>query len=690
MPRAQCPVYSGPPSGLLRQLGWADEECLALADRAHPLLEVREGGDARRLVVNLLTAAVRRACTTAELRTWVKSSLNFADKLSASLPASALPAPRAPDPEQPGPERRPGRGSFLAFHRHVAPGLEIRRVTELMIAKFEEAVERYRRGETVRIVLVVPPRCGKTTTFGQVGPAWVVGELPDRAILAFSLSQDKAADTGDEVLDIVESDAFREAYPEVQVSKTARGKRAFKHSADPNEPAAQASYGSRREGARRAQGRVRKGKYVCYGVDGRFTGRDADVMICDDLLDEKDADKEVYRRRVHRRIRAMRQRFNPSGNSLWIMIGSRTHVDDGTGYALREYAREGWEVVEVPITEDADRDIEIPATASGLGGMWRRPAGEVLAPYSRAEHDARRADLMSKAPHEWAAQYMCRPVPVAGNMVSAAWVPDRVLPEHLRGPGGVARERMARVALSVDTSEGRSASGARTAVGAYAEPHQAWGHCGTCLGAPHAVGGCSDCGGAGRGPRAWLLEVLAWPWQVPDQAEVLVAACERWRPNWVLIEAKSSGCPLAQYLQRDPRWRWPILLVETGSTGKVARMSSATGWLKGRNLAFAVDERGRVLEPSWRGVGHDPREHESSAASLRDELQAFPSSTYKDRSDQLSQWVNWQVLTPLPPEHVQPRVPSAAPAQGRPAAPSAAELSRRLSTAIKPRGFAAR
>ena len=57
----------------------------------------------------------------------------------------------------------------------------------------------------------------------------------------------------------------------------------------------------------------KRGRYVSYGVGGRFTGRDADGLICDDLIDERDADNPTLMAKAHRAVRALRNRFNPAG-----------------------------------------------------------------------------------------------------------------------------------------------------------------------------------------------------------------------------------------------------------------------------------------------------------------------------------------------------------------------------------------
>lgn len=672
--------------------------------------------------------------------------------VSAYPPREALPEPQREREEQPDPRAVAARESFAAYVHLMWPGFELRPITKYLIAKFEQAVAEWEAGKKVFKLFIVPPRCGKTELISRKGAPWIVGRNPERALLALSLSQSFASDIGESVLDDMSSEEYAAVFPGVRLAKRSKSKKDFKIESDhpdlPEEaeeltvesvgspgglggadrvgrvgakdfaarsvvghvvasrPAAQpAAPGDELEGDEGAaaagelkppgRGRRKRGRYVSYGVGGRFTGRDADGLLCDDLVDERDGDKETAMAKAHRAVRALRNRLNPSGRWFWFNVMTRDSEDDVAGYILRTFTRDGpIDVVEVPLVAEEDTYIEVPHTQSGFGGTWFRPKGDVLAPYSREEAESRHAELMQEAPHEWESRYMCRPVSRKGNMVDPAWL-------RLYTVEPFDRRRYARIVVSMDTGEGKSLDAARTAIGVYGEPLPVWNRCGGCGGSglqegfnqaltvigsgpthgpPQSVKlACPECLGTGHGAPVRVLEVAAFPWQQPDQVLVVKAICGRWGPTVVLIEDKSTGSSVAQQLRRDRDWRCtPVQLIEPCGN-KTVRMAAASPSLKAGDYALPGDAR--AVQPSWTGVGYE--RGKDWALELRSQLQHFPKGRYKDLGDQLSQHVNWRVANALP-AGVE-RLPAA----GERPRVGAAELSRRVAAAINGPAFSA-
>ena len=154
---------------------------------------------------------------------------------------------------------------------------------------------------------------------------------------------------------------------------------------------------------------------------------------------------------------------------------------------------------------------------------------------------------------------------------------------------------------------------------------------------------CKLCRGSGLGAPVRILEILAYPWQSPDQVLVLKAIADRWRPDVILIEDKSTGPGVAQTLRRDTDWvRCPIQMVEPRGD-KVVRMSNALPSLRDGQYALPSDPL--AVPPTWTGVGYTPGVKWTE--DFRGELLHFPRSKFKDRADQLSQAVNYRTVNPL-------------------------------------------
>ncbi len=555
---------------------------------------------------------------------------------------------RTPIPEQPKEDPRlvEARTKFAVYVKLMWPGFELRPITKYLIAEFERAVLAWEAGEKVKVLITVPPRCGKTELISRNGSSWVVGRNPERALLALSLSQDFASDIGESVLDAIESEEYQGTFPSVRLSKRSQSKKDFKIESDAPEQLEGAEQdneaGSEDPGAAYAElsvGRRKRGRYVSYGVGGRFTGRDADGLICDDLIDERDADQEAAMLKAHRAVRALRNRLNPKGRWFWFIVMTRDSDNDVAAYVQREFSNDGsWRVIEVPLIAEEETTIEVPHTPSGFGGLWVRPAGDVLEPYTREEAHARRDILLRTATHEWHSRYQCRPVPASGNMVD---------PVNLRAytvtPQTLARRSYFRVALSVDTGEGKSAKGARTAIGAYGEPIPALNPCEVCGGGERRTA-CKECRGSGQGHPVRVLELQAYPWQLPDQVAVLKAMARRHRPDVILIEDKSTGFSLAQQMRRETDWPRCLIQLEGCDGDKVIRMGRALPVIMDWQIALPTSAL--AAGTSWSGLGYVAGQ--DWPGELRGELLHFPKGRFfKDRCDQLSQYVNWRTLNPL-------------------------------------------
>ena len=313
---------------------------------------------------------------------------------------------------------------------------------------------------------------------------------------------------------------------------------------------------------------------------------------------------------------------------------------------------------------------------------WHRNDGDVLAPYTEAVAHRKREGLLKRKPQEWWGQYQCTPVAQGGNMVDPAWL--RIYPVE-----PFDRRRYARIVISGDTGDGKNMAAARSAFGVYGEILPAWNKCGVCEG-KGSVGGwlagevgaqggghgqganrfagnaargantaithgppqnttsttlhCESCQGTGHGPPVRLLELVAFPWQQPDQVAVLKALAKRWAANLIIIEDKSTGPSVAQHLRRDMDWvRCPVHLVEPCGN-KPVRMAAASPQMREGDVGLPSDAK--AVAASWQGVGWE--RGADWAADLRGELLHFPFGKYKDRCDQLSQYLNWRLLNALP------------------------------------------
>jgi hypothetical protein len=177
------------------------------------------------------------------------------------------------------------------FHESIASVLEL-------------ALEKIERGEDARIILEIPPQCGKSYLATQLFPAWVLGKHPDWPIMVGSYSADLAVQFGQQTRDIMRSPAYSMIFStRLRQDTKAKG------------------HWMTQQG----------GSYIAAGAGGVFTGRGFKIGIVDDLFkNREEAESEVIR---ESRWQWWLSTFytRQRGNTAIIVPGTRWHTDDIIG-----------------------------------------------------------------------------------------------------------------------------------------------------------------------------------------------------------------------------------------------------------------------------------------------------------------------------------------------------------------------
>lgn len=158
----------------------------------------------------------------------------------------------------------------------------------------------------------------------------------------------------------------------------------------------------------------RPGGVLSVGIGSSFTGRPADVLIIDDpLKDAKQADSKTYRQAVKDWYQSVAT-ARLSSNSIVIVVQTRWHEDDLSGWLL---------------TEDLKRvhpkwaHINIPAEAMENDPLGRQP-GEWLVSSrgrTREEWEEKKRILSAGGGRWWFALYQGDPSPPAGGIFQREW-----------------------------------------------------------------------------------------------------------------------------------------------------------------------------------------------------------------------------------------------------------------------------
>lgn len=200
-----------------------------------------------------------------------------------------------------------------------------------------EALEKVSRGETQRLMLLLPPGSAKSTYASKIFPAWWLMRHPQSAIISACHTARLAEHFGRGVRGLLEENSARLG---IKVREDAR-----------------------------AAGRFitdRGGEYFGIGVHGAVTGRRADLALIDDPI-RSFADAESFSAREHlwEWFRSeLITRLKPRGRTILIM--TRWHADDLAGRLIENG---GWTVLRLPALADAEDPLG-RAPGEALWPQW--------------------------------------------------------------------------------------------------------------------------------------------------------------------------------------------------------------------------------------------------------------------------------------------------------------------------------
>jgi predicted phage terminase large subunit-like protein len=197
------------------------------------------------------------------------------------------------------------------------PNFELAHHTRAIIDKLE-AVER---GEIKRLMILCPPRHGKSMITSQIFPAWYLGRHPDRFVVCASYSTDLATDFGRATRNLVADPLHTAIFPKCKLSDDSGGQQKFNTTAG--------------------------GAYFAVGRGSGLTGRGAHLLLLDDLLkDRAEADSETIRKGLHEWYgNVAYTRLMP--DAAIVNVQTCWHEDDLAGRQLRDHPDE-WDVLRLP------------------------------------------------------------------------------------------------------------------------------------------------------------------------------------------------------------------------------------------------------------------------------------------------------------------------------------------------------
>lgn len=239
------------------------------------------------------------------------------------------------------------------------------------------------------------------------------------------------------------------------------------------------------------------GAMITAGVGGSITGKGGDLIIIDDpIKDWEDASSENYRQRLKDWYETtLSTRQEP--NATIILLMTRWHHDDLAGYLLSKI-------------NDGYVNINLPALAEENDPLGRQ-LNEALCK-ERYDEEALNTIKTSQPDQFWQSLYQQRPTKLGGKIFKREWWQyyDEVPKNFIQ------------VAQFWDTAQ-----------------------------KPGVTNDYTVCATWGRTVNGfYLLDILRDKFEAPDLEQAAKQQFNKWRPHQVVIEDKSSGSSLIQYLRR--------------------------------------------------------------------------------------------------------------------------------------------
>jgi predicted phage terminase large subunit-like protein len=321
--------------------------------------------------------------------------------------------------------REQARRSLIAFSEYVFPWYHAAAHHDLA-AEYLEQVETFirTRGKSGigRLLILMPPRHGKSQLAARNFPAWVLGRLPDTRVIVTSYGADLAVQHGRAVREILYSQGFQAVFGErsvleapVEISVDSRSAQSW-DLATPH-----------------------RGGLLAAGVGGGITGRGAHLFVVDDpFKNREEAESEAHRESVWEWWTSTAYTRLEDGAGVVGML-TRWHGDDWAGRLLKAMANDPkadrWVVLCLPaiwetpseLTEENDWDtFHLQKLRDGVwvdqqDPLMRKP-DQALWPAKYNEEDLDRIEA-NIGDYEFSALYQQTPYAKQGAMFQREWFP---------------------------------------------------------------------------------------------------------------------------------------------------------------------------------------------------------------------------------------------------------------------------
>ena len=300
------------------------------------------------------------------------------------------------------------RRRLLPFIQRFRPKYIAGWVHEDICRRIERFVEQVERGESPRLLLLCPPRMGKSEIGSRHTPAWVLGKHPDWEIIAASHTSSLSLSFSRYLRDVMRDPAYTAVFPDTILDSASQSVENWNL--------------------------TKGGGYMAAGVGTGITGRGCSILLIDDVVKDAEAAQSLTIRdnTWEWYLSTAYTRLAPGGGVLGILTW--WHDDDWAGrlqQAMQSGDGDKFEIVKYPaINEYGDEYILPDDTIEQFppDGPPPPPGSRLTRKQGTAIHPARyTTEMMLRIKRNliaggqkrvWDALYQQNPVPDEGNFFS--------------------------------------------------------------------------------------------------------------------------------------------------------------------------------------------------------------------------------------------------------------------------------
>lgn len=300
-------------------------------------------------------------------------------------------------------QREASRRRLLPFIQRFNPQYKAGWVHQDICRRLERFSRDVAAQKSPRLMLLMPPRHGKSEIASRNFPAWHLGQYPDHELIACSYNVALAMTFSRKVKEIVGDPLYENVFPT---------------RLDPNN-----------QGAEAWTLQDARGGYVAAGIGGPITGRGAHVLLIDDpVKNAEEADSADIREKIWEwYLSTAYSRLAPGGGVL--IIQTWWHDDDLAGRLQSLMANsedeyvDQFEVVKYPAIAEADEylnlateqiEYDLPSPDPATHTLLRKKS-EALHPERYDLEKLLRIKAQNRGGRWWSALYQQNPVPDDGG-----------------------------------------------------------------------------------------------------------------------------------------------------------------------------------------------------------------------------------------------------------------------------------